>query len=207
MIESPRTMPEGNIVVFCEFTNDETYAMAKFVMDCMCLPWIDNYNEFHKTLHEIFHRCSAGKDITREQALRLANKYERYFKFGLPRFPKIKDGGRIMAPKEIHGKAAIDWLKSEKARIWHEVWENHEDGAIRRVGGQWVFPGAAPDETYLDQQTAREERFWSEVGVRHMEYGCTRREAIVAVSDYMPRAESEFQLHDPTLDDELDPVE
>ena len=200
MIETPRLMPEGNIVVFCEFTSDETYAMAKFVMDCMCLPWIDNYREFHITLHEIFTRCARGKDITREQALRLAAKYERYFKFGLPRFPKIKDGGRIMAPKEQHGKDAVAWLEGEKRRIWHEVWENHEDGAIRRVGGQWVFPGANPDETYLEQQAAREERFWNEVSVRHMEYDCSRREAIISVSDYMPRAESELQLPDPTLD-------
>ena len=200
MIETPRLMSNGVTVVFCEFTSDETYAMAKFVMDCMCLPWIDNYNEFDRTLHEIFHRCSKGKDITQDQALRLADKYERYFKFGLPRFPKIKDGGRIMAPKEKHGKDAIDALEGEKARIWHEVWELHKDDAIRKIGGQWVFPGAPPDETYIEQQDTRESRFWDEVNVRHTEYGCTRREAIISVSDYMPRAESEYQLPDPTLD-------
>lgn len=201
MIETPRIMKNGATVIFCEFTSDETYAMAKFVMDCLCLPWIDNYNEFHVTLYEIFHRCSGGKDITSEQALRLADKYERYFKFGLPKFPKIKDGGRIMAPKEKHGKDAVEWLESEKTRIWHEVWENHKDGAIRRVGGQWVFPGAEPDETYLKQQASREERFWNEVNSRQSEYGCSRQEAIVSVSDYMPRAESELQLPDPSLYD------
>ena len=210
MIETPRLMSNGVTVVFCEFTSDETYSMAKFVMDCLCLPWIDNYTEFHITLYDIFKRCSEGKDMTREHALRLADKYERFFKFGLPLFPKIRDGGRIMAPKEKHRQDAIDWLVGEKARIWHEVWELHTikdkngdeiEGAIRKIGGQWVFPGAAPDETYLTQQTTREERFWTEVGVRHLEYECTRREAIIAVSDYMPRAESEFQLPDPTLDD------
>lgn len=210
MIETPQIMPNGATVVFCEFTSDETYAMAKFVMDCLCLPWIDNYTEFYGTLLEIFKRCSVGSDMTREQALRLADKYERYFKFGLPKFPKIKDGGRIMAPKEKHGDDAVAWLKGEKARIWHEQWENHEidgegdtkiKGAIRKIGGLWVFPGVAPDETYLAQQAAREERFWNEVSVRHLEYGCSRRDAIISVSDYMPRAESELQLRDPTLED------
>lgn len=159
--------------------------------------------------------------MTREHALRLADKYERFFKFGLPLFPKVRDGGRIMAPmeireEEVHGQDAIDWLIAEKSRIWHEVWELHSiedregnriEGAIRRIAGKWVFPGAAPDETYIEQQTLRESRFWSEVDVRHTEYGCTRREAIISVSDYMPRAESEFQLLDPSLVDTTDPSE
>jgi len=199
MHETTLTMGNGVQVAFCEFTVDETYAMAKFVMDCLCVPWMDNYPEFDGTLREILYRCARGKDMTREQALRLTDKYERYFEYGLPLFPKIKDGGRIMAPKELHGTDAIDWLIQEKARIWHEVWDNHED--VRRKGGLWVFPGAEPDETYLRMQAEREERFWAEVDRRQSEYECSRRQAIISVSDHMPRAESELQLSDPTLDE------
>lgn len=195
MKETTIRMTNGVDVAFCEFTVDETYSMAKFVMDCLCLPWIDNYREFDGTLREILYRCARGKDMTREQALRLADKYERYVDYGLPRFPKIKDGGRITAPKSVQGRDAIEWLTREKARIWHEVWEDHED--IRKKGGLWVFPGEKPDETFLVMQAEREERFWAEVDVKQGEYGCTRQEAIVAVSDYMPRAESELQMPDP----------
>lgn len=199
MYELTVKMPNGANITFCQFSVDETYSMAKFVMDCLCLPWIDNYREFDGTLREILYRCARGKDMTQEQAVRIADKYERYFKYGLPIFPKVKDGGRIMAPKELHGTDAVEWLIKEKARIWHEVWENHED--IRSKGGLWVFPGAEPDESYLMMQAEREERFWSEVDRRQGEYECTRAQAIIAVSDHMPRAESELQLPDPSIDD------
>ena len=199
MQETVLTKGDGVEIAFCEFTVDETYAIAKFVMDCICLPWMDNYDEFDGTLREILYRCARGKDMTREQAIRLADKYERFVDYGLPPFPRIKDGGRLMAPKELHGEDAIEWLVTEKARIWHEVWDHHPD--IRKKGGLWVFPGAEPDEKYLRLQAEREEKFWSEVDRRQSEYECTRRDAIIAVSDYMPRAESELQLSDPAFDD------
>jgi len=208
MIESEREMQNGALVTFCEFTTDETYAMAKFVMDCLCLPWIDSYPEFYRTLEEIFYRCSKGRDMTSEQALRLAEKYHR-FQDGLPTFPKIKGGSRLMAPPEKHGKDAVNWLIEEKARIWHESWEEHyiknpEDDDdksrnIRTVGGFWEFPGKGPDQVFIDYQHSREAKFWDEVDARQEEYDCSRGEAILAVSDYMPRAESEFQLPDPRL--------
>ena len=201
MIETQREMSNGVHVTFCEFTVDETYSMARFVMDCLCLPWIDNYPEFHKALRDVFFRCSRGKDITSEMIMRLLDKFERFNDkgFDLPNFPKIKDGGRIMAPKDKHGKDAVDWLEKEKSRIWHESWENHTN--IRKTGGFWVFPGAEPDEMYLRHQRSREERFWAEVDAKQAEWDCGRQEAIRAVSDHMPRAESEFQLADPRLDE------
>jgi hypothetical protein len=139
----------------------------------------------------------------------LADKYERYFKYGLPQFPKIRDGGRIVCPNDIHGKAATEWLEKEKAGIWRDQWENHyiknkddpDDRSknIRTVGGFWKFPGDEADDVFLKKQHERELKFWAEVEVRHTEYGCARNAAIRAVSDYMQRAESENQLPDPTI--------
>jgi hypothetical protein len=196
MIET--TKPRGDdgvLVTFCEFTPSETGAMAKFVMDCLCLPWIDTFPQFQDLLYELFHRCAGGKDMTRTHALKLADKYERYFKYGLPTFPKIRDGGRLMCPKDIHGKAATAWLEKEKAELWRDQWENHEE--IRTKAGFWKFPGDEADEVFLKKQHERELLFWDEVDVRQEEYDCSRREAIVSVSDYMQRAESENQLPDP----------
>lgn len=197
MIETEKTFDNGATVVFCEFSHTEAGAMAKFVMDCLCLPWIDTYPAFEDLLREIFNRCAAGKDITGVHALKLADKYERYFKYGLPTFPKIRDGGRVVCPKDLHGKDATEWLIKEKASIWRDIWENHDD--IRRVGGFWKFPGDDADEVFLRKQYERELLFWEEVDVRHAEYGCSRRDAVVAVSDYMQRAESENQLPDPSF--------
>jgi hypothetical protein len=53
MKESTYEMPNGAQVTFCELTVDETYAMAKFVMDCICIPWVDTYTEFDGVLREI----------------------------------------------------------------------------------------------------------------------------------------------------------
>jgi hypothetical protein len=198
MIETEKIKGDtGVTIVFCEFTNSEAGSIAKFVMDCLCLPWIDNYDEFHDLLREIFIRCARGKDITRTHAFKLADKYERYFKYGLPQFPKIRDGGRIVCPNHIHGKAATEWLEKEKAGIWRDQWENHK--LIRNKGGFWKFPGDEADDIFLKKQHERELKFWDEVNTRQEEYECSRRDAVVAVSDYMQRAESENQLSDPTF--------
>jgi len=133
--------------------------------------------------------------MTRTHAFKLAEKYERYFKYGLPTFPKIHDGGRLVCPKDIHGKAATAWLEKEKAGLWRDQWENHKE--IRTKAGFWKFPGDEADEVFLKKQHERELIFWDEVDTRQAEYDCSRRDAIIAVSDYMQRAESENQLPDP----------
>ena len=200
MLEVERINGEtGEIVIFCEFTHDETYAMAKFVMDCLCVPWIDTYQEFDDLLRNIFRRSAQGKLITRMEACILADKYERYYKYGLPLFPKMRDGGRIVCPPHIHGDEATEWLIKTRTEIWHEVWELHKK--IRGTGGYWKFPGAEADAVFLAKQHERENKFWNEVDVRQAEYGCARRAAIIAVSDYIQRAEFENQLPDPTLVD------
>jgi hypothetical protein len=63
-----------------------------------------------------------------------------------------------------------------------------------------VLPGSKPDEVYLQMQSKREDAFWVEVDQKQAEYQISRQEAIILVSDYMPRAESEQQLPDPTID-------
>ena len=186
MIETTKPRGEdGVLVTFCEFTPSETGAMAKFVMDCLCLPWIDTFPQFQDLLYELFHRCAGGKDMTSTHALKLADKYERYFKYGLPTFPKIRDGGRLMCPKDIHGKAATAWLEKEKAGLWRDQWENHyiknkddpDDRSknIRTVGRFWKFPGDEADEVFLKKQHERELIFWDEVDSRQAEYVCSRR--------------------------------
>ncbi len=215
MIETTQTRGEdGVLITFCEFTEGEAGAMAKFIMDCLCLPWIDTYPEFNDLLHEIFQRCSKGSDMTHTHACRLADKYERYFKYGLPRFPKITEGSRIVCPNDIHGPIDTSaWLVNKKSEVWRDQWENHVlvikgvngkkdkkiENAIRRIGGYWKFPGDGADAIFLEKQNDRELLFWAEVDSRHEEYGCSRSAAIRAVADYMQRAESENQLSDPSI--------
>ena len=141
MLEVERINGEtGEIVIFCDFTHDETYAMAKFVMDCLCLPWIDTYQEFDDLLRNIFRRSAQGKLITRTEACILADKYERYYKYGLPLFPKMRDGGRIVCPPHIHGDEATEWLIKTRTEIWHEVWELHKKSVVLVAIGNSPVP-------------------------------------------------------------------
>lgn len=199
MIETEKRNEDGELVTFLEFTVDEEYAMARWVMDTLSLLWMETYPNFEKLLRDIIYRKAHGKDITTKHLFSLANKVERcQDNKGLSHFPKIRNGGRIMAPKDIHGAEATAWLRKTKSDIWHEVWSEHPD--MRGSVGMQVFPGREPDAKFIELQYKREEKFWIEVDRRQNEYGCSRRDAIVAVSDHMQRADTDYQLPDPSID-------
>jgi hypothetical protein len=199
MIQTEKTNEDGELVIFIEFTMDEEYAVARWVMDTLSLLWIETYPEFEKLLRDIIYRKSRGKDITTRHIFDLANKVERcQGNKGLTQFPKIRNGGRIMAPKEIHGSDATAWLEKTKSNIWHEIWSQHPH--MRGRVGMNVFPGREPDAKYIELQYKREENFWLEVDQRQAEYNCSRRDAIIAVSDHMQRADISYQLPDPSID-------
>jgi hypothetical protein len=200
MIETERFNEEGELVKFVEFTVDEEYAVARWVMDTLSLIWIETYPNFETLLRDIIHRKSRGKDITIEHVYDLQNKLERcQGNKGLSQFPKIRNGGRITAPIDIHGADAVAWINKTISDIWYEVWSEHKH--MRRGVGMQVFPGREPDAEFIELQYKREEKFWLEVDRRQAEYGCSRRESIVAVSDHMQRADTDYQLPDPILDD------
>lgn len=199
---------DGEPIEFVEFTADELSAIAKWVMDCLCLPWMDTRPEFRDMLMLAIHRGSAGKDMTADLFEGILDKYERYVdkpEYKIPRLPRLKtNGSRLTAPKEIHGKeikgaAVIEWLRKRKALMWYDQWDNHPH--MRRRVGMWVFPNHEPDGQYEEHQYQLEERFWLEVDRRQAEYECSRSEAIRAVSDTHRRAVPEHQLPDPALDD------
>ena len=199
MIETEKFNEDGDLVTFIEFTVDEEYAVARWVMDTLSLLWIETYPDFEKLLRDIIHRKSRGKDITSEHVRELENKLERCRgNKGLNSFPKIRDGGRIMAPIDIHGADATTWLEKTKSDIWHEVWSDHPH--MRGGVGMQIFPGREPDAEFIELQYQREEKFWIEVDRRQNEYDCSRRDAITAVSDHMQRADSQYQLADPSID-------
>ncbi len=192
---------DGELHTFLEFSYDEEHAMARWVMAMLAMPWMDTYPLLQQLLNTIIHRKSRGKDITAEQFIELGDRCERCAEHGaaLPSFPKIKEGGsRIVAPADIHGVNAIVWLEKTKSGIWYEEWKHNDE--IKTKVGMWVFPGREPGDEYREHQYQLEERFWLEVDRRQAEYECSRRDAIVAVSDHMQRADDEYRLLDPSID-------
>lgn len=166
---------------------DEEYAIAKWVMDVLCLHWIDTRKEFQRFLTGLIYRKSMGKDFTNEHFEKLADYIDRYGE-NLPPFPVPKDNGKyIVYPLKFKGDnaAGLVWYQDTISRAWYESWDANP--LMRKRAGMEVFPGWEPDEQYRETQKELERKFWEEVDVKQQEYGCSRKDAITAVSDYMPR--------------------
>lgn len=193
------------VVSYVCFSVEEEYAMAKWYMDVLCLPWIDTKPEFQKFIEQTFWRKCQGKDFTVEQAERLCDYNERYADL-LPVFPRLRNNDKHIVPPKTHASGA-ELSKTERKdhivwvikNAWKEVWDNHHH--IKTKTKFNVFPGEEPNDEFIAKQKKLEEDFWQEVSVKQAEYACERSEAIVAVADYMARAEPEYRLTDPLISD------
>lgn len=188
-------------VSFVCFSVEEEYAMAKWYMDVLCLPWIDTKPEFQKFMEQTFWRKCHGKDFTTEQAEQICEYNERYFDL-LPDFPKLRNNNKHIIPPKKHANG-IELNKTERKdhitwvikNAWKEVWDKHPH--IKTKTKFDIFPGDEPNDEFINKQKQLEEDFWQEVSVKQSEYECERSEAVTAVTDYMPRAEPEYRLTDP----------
>jgi len=194
-------LSNGSTLSFVCFTADEEYAMAKWYMDVLCLPWLDTREEFQKFIEQTFWRKCRGKDFTLEQAAKLCDYNERYTDI-LPSFPKLKNNGKHITAPNIHNDG-IEYSVAEKVEYiewiiknaWKETWDNHPD--IKAKTRFKVFPGEQPTDEFVGKQKQLEDEFWDEVDSKQTEYGCDREQAIIAVSDYKPRPESQYRIPDP----------
>ena len=176
---------------FLKFTVDEECAVALWVMDSLCTPWIDTKPDFQKFLHVLIWRKSLGKDLSATHFIKLVDYYQRYEDLLSP-FPVLKNNNsRITIPKSYKGKKRIEWLQKKIARAWYEIWDQHP--FMRKRVGMHLFPNFPVDDQYLARQKTLEEKFWSEVDKKQQQFDCERIEAISIVSDYLPRAEKQYR--------------
>lgn len=185
-------------ISFVKLSVEEEYAMARWVMDVLCLPWIDTREEFQRFLESIFWRKSRGRDLTVEQAELLCDYYERYQEL-LPNFPKLKDGRCIQPPSQhkdgspLTSEERLDFFQWTIRNAWKEVWSIHPHIKTRTKFS--IFPDEEPTEDWILKQQNMEKDFWIEVEKQQVEYECSREEAIILVSDYMHRPPIAYQ-HD-----------
>ena len=185
---------------------DEEYAMARWVMDVLCLQWIDTKPAFQRFMFGLFIRKAEGKDFATNHFSKLADYMDR--KIGpntdetyrdlLPPLPDLKENGKSIVVPDDRRNDYQNWYRNTIRRAWHETWDIHPH--MRSRAGVLVFPGEAPDESFQKLQRGREAAFWAEVDAKQREYDCSRSEAIKAVSDYMPRAIDTHRFHDPLND-------
>jgi hypothetical protein len=194
-------LPNDISVSFVCLSVEEEYAMSKWYMEVLCLPWLDTKPEFQKFIEQTFWRKCHGKDFTKEQAEQLCDYNERYSEI-LPAFPKLRNNNKCITPHKYHTNC-VELNRTERKEYivwviknaWKETWDGHAD--IKTKTKFNVFPGEEPNEEFIAKQKQLEVDFWQEVSIKQDEYECERPEAVLAVSDYMARAEPEHRLTDP----------
>ena len=184
---------------YIKFTYEEEMEFAKWVMDVLCLRWIQTQPEFSKLLSKIYLRKCKGKDLSSEDFAELL-KFEARYNDDLPDIPLFdENSGSINPPyKNRHGKLTKkdreNYMIHEKVRAWREAWQAH-DKIKKGVEGCEVFAGDVilnPEQAqiaYQEAQEARERAFYDEVVRRQAKWRITRQEAIQAVTDTHPRSE------------------
>ena len=187
---------------YVKFTYDEELQLAEWVMDVLCLSWIETSPEFSKLASKIYYRKCRGEDISGDDFADLL-KFEARYNERLPAFPIFDPNAgsiEIVIPpgKKLTKKDRKDYMIREKIRAWREAWKTH-DVIKKRVEGCEIFTGDEildPEQAqiaYQEAQRDRERAFYDEVIRRQAKYEISRQEAIQAVSDTHPRADDDLQ--------------
>ena len=171
-------------VEYVKLTYDEELSMAKWVMETLCLPWIETRDDFYIMLKRIYFRKCKGKDFEAWHLVDLFQKYQHYNQYEdleLPLIPVFKEDGTFLIPEQGVGFATKDIT-----RAWREAWEMTPEFSKKVDFGE-VFPDGTVISGYEEEQNKIERAFWERVAEVRKEYDCSEKQAIVEVSDYMPR--------------------
>lgn len=182
---------------YVSLTYEEEQNFARFVMDLMSERWVTG--RFQSLLDYIyFVKCTKGSWSHLEDIHKLITFVEYYNQYdGIDLiFPEWKDNGKSIKETELDTKHfPIGSLqREEEARkmvimAWKEVWETHT--RLKSVAdGYKIFPGSDKSKTEdLENFQKIEHDFWEEVDkvMKEFDYKCSRHEAYIMVSDYMPR--------------------
>jgi len=180
-------------------TYEEEHDLAVKVMDYMSLRWV--WGDLQALLERIYHiKTLSGGWLNVEDLLTLLQFTERY-DLDPPVFND--DGNSIISDLDRSQYPTNETRSLESRRMiimaWREVWESHDK--IKSIADQFkAFPGDSErtmgvtlsDEEMVTQELI-EEDFWAEVCrvEEEFNYKCTRQEAFIQVSDYMPRGFSD----------------
>jgi len=168
-------------VEYIKLTYDEELSMAQWVIGTLCLPWIETREDFYSLLRRMYFRKCSGRDFEAWHLVDLYQKYQHYYQYEddleLSPIPVFKEDGLC-----IVGNVA----KKDVTRAWREVWDTHPDFK-KKISFAEVFPDGTTSQDYADNQDRIEREFWGRVGVIQEKYNCTQNQAVIEVSDYMPR--------------------
>jgi len=183
---------------FITLTYEEEHDLALKVMDYMSLRWV--WGDLQALLERIYHiKCLSGGWLNVEDILTLLQFTERY-ELDPPFFND--DGNSIISDLDKRQYPTNDSRNLESRRMiimaWREVWESHDklktiaDKFKAFAGDSERSVGVTLSDTEMAIQELIEVDFWAEVCrvEEEFNYKCSRQEAFIQVSDYMPRGYS-----------------
>lgn len=212
-----------------KLTYDEELECARKFCAMLDLLWIENHSTLFKPLCDLFWKKSMGHDFTMDEFANLAEKALEYntrldpdyaAKHGLPSlYEDMEDNDEHIefgnVPAHTKGRKTKKDLKlqyrKEIARAWKEAWQEHPGGWCQErypafPGDEILNPAATANDMW-EKDVKLEREFWEMVDRRQVTFGCSRREAIREVSDYIPRARfEENRLADPDPERVVNPV-
>ena len=212
------TTRDGKELEYLRLDYDEELGVARVFCKILDRIGIEDYPSVYDKLVELFIKKSFGHDFLLEEFQSLVEAIDVYnqrwdpewaAEHGLPdpidalneKGEKIEFGFTPTHAAEMEDYKTM--YRREIARAWKEAWDEHPRGYLRERFEE-RFPGddflnpppTAEDRWEKDQQL--ESEFWDMVDEKQEYFECSRHQAILEVSDYMPRAQfDENRMADP----------
>ncbi len=191
-------------------TYDEELECARKFCTMLDLLWIEDRKALYKPLCRLFFKKSKGWDFTVEEFVEFDDAIQahnetvepEYFEYhGLPNICADMDEndeaiGYGVLPANVDGYETREEKKMryrrEVARAWKEAWAERPKGYLRTrypifPGDDFLNPADTPEEV-REKDLTLEREFWVMVDHKQEHFGCSRKQAILEVTDYMPRA-------------------
>lgn len=212
------TKQDSTEVYLVLLTYDEEHELAKRFFDIMSKHWLERYSEFQELAKSLFFKKSYGRDFVEQDILDFAewidkinnNLIDRYDNADIWLiedpfyFLKMDDKHiEIPMPQYTSRRTLQDNIKRyerEVSRAWKEAWEINGKNVYPNFPGDDILktPASHDDPKEVARDKRREEAFWKRVDQIQTECSCSRNQAVLEVSDYMPRAEHpENRVDDP----------
>jgi len=179
---------------------DEEQAIAQLTIDLLLLICLDT--DHYIWLRDFFIKKSQGYLMELTEFVELTNIVQYYqdleVSVNMPDLPfrttflpkrKKTSSDPVLTKDEANLQERAFY-----ARLWKEVWERnpklHQWGVFNPFPGDHMFRLAekARDQNWdSEEQLQNEEAFWKEVTKIEREYEISREQAVILVSDYIPR--------------------
>lgn len=201
-------------------TYDEEHEFAKRFFNIMSRHWLGRYSDFQELARRLFVKKSYGNNFRESDFMEFAgwldkinNKLLEFENADVwliedPFSVLTMDGDHIQIPMPQYSSKRtfrdnIKRYEREVARAWKEAW---------KINGKKVYPDfpgdeilSSPPKHYEREERERDKKielnFWERVKEVQIECGCSRKQALAEVSDYMFRAKhKENRITDPEPD-------